>query len=321
MDGMPPAVFCGDAWRIFDWEPSYEALPMDCSDSCVDYNVILNDDAFWNGSEMLTTFDTAIQSPQNNNIFFQPFSASELDFSFAHIRREKRMLTNTASKECVENSSRAKDYLSTNVLSMFPYQDSPLSHGHHNATMKFLEDSREQQMVLLQSSRDGLQSPLGVKCEPLAATGLIYPQGHGLKKEMSQAVFEPRAKKMKTNATSQYKGVTKHRQTGKFEAHLWDATVIRKGKERRGRKRGKQIYLGGFNNELAAARTYDMAAICFWGDAALTNFPLQDYAADREFLKSTDKHSIVQILRRSAGGYRNGSMIFCGLTLGGFLDK
>jgi len=63
----------------------------------------------------------------------------------------------------------------------------------------------------------------------------------------------------------------RHRQTGKFEAHLWDATVIRKGKERRGRKRGKQIYLGGFGDELAAARTYDMAAICFWGDSAVTN--------------------------------------------------
>lgn len=63
----------------------------------------------------------------------------------------------------------------------------------------------------------------------------------------------------------------RHRQTGKFEAHLWDATVIRRGKERRGRKRGKQIYLGGFTNELAAARTYDMAAICFWGDVAVTN--------------------------------------------------
>lgn len=129
----------------------------------------------------------------------------------------------------------------------------------------------------------------------------------------------------------------RHRQTGKFEAHLWDATVIRKGKERRGRKRGKQIYLGGFNDELAAARTYDMAAICFWGDSAVTNvrlqsfhcllhlsflfqFPFEDYASDREFLSSIDKHSIVKILRRSGGGYRTGSKIFAGLTLGGFLD-
>ena len=29
------------------------------------------------------------------------------------------------------------------------------------------------------------------------------------------------------NSTSRYKGVTKHRCTGKFEAHLWDSTHIR----------------------------------------------------------------------------------------------
>ena len=63
----------------------------------------------------------------------------------------------------------------------------------------------------------------------------------------------------------------RHRVTGKFEAHLWDASVIRKGKNRRGRHRGKQIYLGSFNNELAAARTFDMAAICYWGDDTFTN--------------------------------------------------
>lgn len=130
-----------------------------------------------------------------------------------------------------------------------------------------------------------------------------------------QKSFGQRPKKVKPNATSQFKGVTKHRVTGKYEAHLWDASVIRKGKNRRGRHRGKQIYLGSFNSELAAARTFDMAAICYWGDDAFTNFPKSDYAADINLLKSTEKETIVKLLRRSEGGYPTGSEHFVGLAM------
>jgi AP2-like factor, ANT lineage len=57
--------------------------------------------------------------------------------------------------------------------------------------------------------------------------------------------------------------VTRHRWTNKFEAHLWDSTVERKN-AKSGRLRGKQIYLGGFDSELAAAHAYDRASIVFF---------------------------------------------------------
>lgn len=38
-----------------------------------------------------------------------------------------------------------------------------------------------------------------------------------------------------------------------------------------GRTRGKQIYLGGYDSEQAAARAYDVASLKFWGDDAKTN--------------------------------------------------
>ena len=38
-----------------------------------------------------------------------------------------------------------------------------------------------------------------------------------------------------------------------------------------GRSRGKQVYLGGWENENAAARAYDLAAIAFWHSDAVLN--------------------------------------------------
>lgn len=45
-----------------------------------------------------------------------------------------------------------------------------------------------------------------------------------------------------------------------------------------GRSRGKQVYLGGWLSEDAAARAYDLAAIAFWhSDAVLNVRPLARY--------------------------------------------
>lgn len=38
-----------------------------------------------------------------------------------------------------------------------------------------------------------------------------------------------------------------------------------------GRTRGKQVYLGGYVDELAAARAYDRAALKYWPDTAILN--------------------------------------------------
>ncbi|XLT35509.1 hypothetical protein HN873_066801, partial [Arachis hypogaea] len=54
--------------------------------------------------------------------------------------------------------------------------------------------------------------------------------------------------------TSIYHGVTRHRWTGRYEAHLWDNSCRREGQSRKGRQ-------GGYDKEDKAARAYDLAAL------------------------------------------------------------
>ncbi|GLU01946.1 hypothetical protein SLE2022_192210 [Rubroshorea leprosula] len=66
--------------------------------------------------------------------------------------------------------------------------------------------------------------------------------------------------------SSRFRGVSKHRWTCRYEAHLWDkiswnVTQKKKGKE------------GAYDDEEAAARAYDLAALKYWGTSTYTNFP------------------------------------------------
>lgn len=53
--------------------------------------------------------------------------------------------------------------------------------------------------------------------------------------------------------------------------------VICAGERERERGPAKQIYIGSFRNEVAAARAYDRAALRHHGEFAVTNFPKKDY--------------------------------------------
>ncbi|KAL0363707.1 UNVERIFIED_CONTAM: AP2-like ethylene-responsive transcription factor [Sesamum calycinum] len=66
--------------------------------------------------------------------------------------------------------------------------------------------------------------------------------------------------------SSIYRGVTRHRWTGRYEAHLWDKSTWNQNQN----KKGKQ---GAYDDEEAAARAYDLAALKYWGPGTLINFP------------------------------------------------
>ncbi|XP_009615437.1 AP2-like ethylene-responsive transcription factor AIL6 [Nicotiana tomentosiformis] len=110
--------------------------------------------------------------------------------------------------------------------------------------------------------------------------------------------------------TSIYRGVTRHRWTGRYEAHLWDNSCRREGQARKGR----QVYLGGYDKEEKAARAYDLAALKYWGPTATTNFPVSNYTKELEEMKHMTKQEFIASLRRKSSGFSRGASIYRGVT-------
>ncbi|CAO2827896.1 unnamed protein product [Amaranthus hypochondriacus] len=107
--------------------------------------------------------------------------------------------------------------------------------------------------------------------------------------------------------TSIYRGVTRHRWTGRYEAHLWDNSCRREGQARKGRQ-------GGYDKEEKAARSYDLAALKYWGPTATTNFPISNYSNELEEMKHVTKQEFIASLRRKSSGFSRGASIYRGVT-------
>lgn len=132
---------------------------------------------------------------------------------------------------------------------------------------------------------------LGVYKAQLPATNPVQPP-------------PPQAKKSRRgprSRSSQYRGVTFYRRTGRWESHIWDC--------------GKQVYLGGFDTAHAAARAYDRAAIKFRGVDADINFTISDYDEEMKQMKNLTKEEFVHILRRQSNGFARGTSKYRGVTL------
>ncbi|XP_015063428.1 AP2-like ethylene-responsive transcription factor TOE3 isoform X1 [Solanum pennellii] len=141
---------------------------------------------------------------------------------------------------------------------------------------------------------------VGVKfyqTETLGNTGLARPV------DMVQQQQQPikKSRRGPRSRSSQYRGVTFYRRTGRWESHIWDC--------------GKQVYLGGFDTAHAAARAYDRAAIKFRGVEADINFSLEDYESDLKQMTSLTKEEFVHVLRRQSTGFPRGSSKYRGVTL------
>ncbi|KAL2322876.1 hypothetical protein Fmac_027255 [Flemingia macrophylla] len=107
--------------------------------------------------------------------------------------------------------------------------------------------------------------------------------------------------------TSQYRGVTRHRWTGRYEAHLWDNSCKKEGQSRKGRQ-------GGYDMEEKAARAYDLAALKYWGPSTHINFPLENYQNELEEMKNMTRQEYVAHLRRKSSGFSRGASMYRGVT-------
>ncbi|RID70082.1 hypothetical protein BRARA_C02132 [Brassica rapa] len=109
--------------------------------------------------------------------------------------------------------------------------------------------------------------------------------------------------------SSIYRGVTRHRWTGRYEAHLWDKSTWNQNQN----KKGKQVYLGAYDDEEAAARAYDLAALKYWGPGTLINFPVTDYSRDLEEMQNLSREEYLATLRRKSSGFSRGIAKYRGL--------
>ncbi|XP_078443969.1 AP2-like ethylene-responsive transcription factor AIL5 [Wolffia australiana] len=146
------------------------------------------------------------------------------------------------------------------------------------------------------------------------AAGFLRCSDQSDAEEKSKAVAAPPEQKKAVDTfgqrTSVYRGVTRHRWTGRYEAHLWDNSCRREGQSRKGR----QVYLGGYDKEEKAARAYDLAALKYWGPSTTINFPVSNYEKELEEMKNMTRQEFVASLRRKSSGFSRGVSMYRGVT-------
>ena len=107
--------------------------------------------------------------------------------------------------------------------------------------------------------------------------------------------------------SSRFRGVTKHKRSGRWEAHIW----IRDSK--------KQVYLGGYSNEQHAAEAFDLVAMkCKLmknGRKIKLNYPASKYQDLQGYLLSTPLEELIMAVRRQSQGFARGSSGYRGVTL------
>ncbi|CDO98253.1 unnamed protein product [Coffea canephora] len=110
--------------------------------------------------------------------------------------------------------------------------------------------------------------------------------------------------------SSVYRGVTRHRWTGRYEAHLWDKNCWNESQN----KKGRQVYLGAYDDEEAAAHAYDLAALKYWGQDTILNFPLSTYGNELSEMEGQSKEEYIGSLRRKSSGFSRGVSKYRGVA-------
>ncbi|GLT66295.1 hypothetical protein SLA2020_386660, partial [Shorea laevis] len=61
-----------------------------------------------------------------------------------------------------------------------------------------------------------------------------------------------------------------------------------------------------YDDEEAAVRAYDLAALKYWGTSTYTNFPILEYENEIEIMQTMTKEEYLTSLRRKSSGFSRG---------------
>nr|KAJ0191909.1 hypothetical protein LSAT_V11C800436740 [Lactuca sativa] len=98
-----------------------------------------------------------------------------------------------------------------------------------------------------------------------------------------------------------------HRLTRRYEAHLWDKESWNQNRKKKGKQRA-------YDEEEAAAHTYDLAALKYWGPETTLNFPPEMYKIEMEEMQKMSKEEYLAVLRRNSSGFSRGVSKFRGVA-------
>ncbi|KAF7120310.1 hypothetical protein RHSIM_Rhsim13G0224200 [Rhododendron simsii] len=198
----------------------------------------------------------------------------------------------------IQGNENDHHYLfSSNSLVPLPLQETLGNNSTPPSSYEFQESSSNLQSLTLSmgSGSKGLTSETGVENSTNSSTNSIVEAAP----RRTLDTFGQR--------TSIYRGVTRHRWTGRYEAHLWDNSCRREGQSRKGRQ-------GGYDKEDKAARAYDLAALKYWGTSTTTNFPISNYEKEVEEMKHMTRQEFVASIRRKSSGFSRGASMYRGVT-------
>ncbi|KAJ8568192.1 hypothetical protein K7X08_020914 [Anisodus acutangulus] len=142
------------------------------------------------------------------------------------------------------------------------------------------------------------------------AAVLVNDNNNGRKLDSSKADQNNIIQTPTVKRSSRFRGVSRHRWTGRYEAHLWDKASWNVTQK----KKGKQVYLGAYDEEESAARAYDLAAIKYWGTSTFTNFPISDYEKEIGIMQNMTKEQHLASLRRRSSGFARGVSKYRGVA-------